>query len=180
MKKYFEFLGLQEGADKNQVQEAYERLSKEISTNSTKGIHEIQSEYNNIQEAYRELMKEFNKTDKNSIDYYTSKSIEKPIIKNKNRSFMRNFSTKDIVFFVTLLFMATGIWGIFLQNMGYFRSDKNTTKEGDVQLVEVVNTVNANIQNEEISVNGNVEVDNTVSVSIDEVLGSDNKKYYFK
>jgi len=38
----------------------------------------------------------------------------------------------------------------------------------------------ANIQNEEISVNGNVEVDNTVSVSIDEVLGSDNKKYYFK
>jgi hypothetical protein len=76
--------------------------------------------------------------------------------------------------------MATGIWGIFLQNMGYFRSDKNTTKEGDVQLVEVVNTVNANIQNEEISVNGNVEVDNTVSVSIDEVLGSDNKKYYFK
>jgi DnaJ-class molecular chaperone len=91
MKKYFEFLGLQEGADKNQVQEAYERLSKEISTNSTKGIHEIQSEYNNIQEAYRELMKEFNKTDKNSIDYYTSKSIEKPIIKNKNRSFMRNF-----------------------------------------------------------------------------------------
>ena len=179
MKKYFEILGLQEGANKDQVQEAYERLSKEISTNSSKGIHEIQSEYNNIQEAYRELMKEFKETDKNVINYSKSKSIEKPIVDNKNSSLTKNFSTKDIVLFVTLLFIASGIWGIFLQNMGYFRGNNDVMTEGDVQLVEVVNTVDADIQNE-VRVSGNVEVDNTVSVSIDEVLGSDNKKYYFK
>jgi hypothetical protein len=88
-------------------------------------------------------------------------------------------SKKEIAFGIILFFIATGIWGIFIQNLGFFKSEERVVDQNKVQQVQVVNTVDTNIQSGEVSVTGSVDVENTVSVSIDEVLHSDGKKYYF-
>jgi hypothetical protein len=68
-----------------------------------------------------------------------------------------------------LIVIAVGIWAIVLQNAGVIPTNQN---------VKVVNEVDAYVRGS-VDVDGNVSVDNTVSVSIDEVLGQDGKKYYY-
>ena len=65
--------------------------------------------------------------------------------------------------------------------MGFFVPSDDYT-----QKVRVINTVDTysnggslNVSGS-VDVSGSVEVDNTVSVSIDEVLSSDGRKYYYK
>jgi hypothetical protein len=98
----------------------------------------------------------------------------------KKESIMKriNISFKELAFGSILLFIGIGIWGVFLQNLGYFKT-AGVAITDDVQNVRVVNTVNSNIEGGQVGVSGNVDVNNTVSVSIDEVLGEDEKKYYF-
>lgn len=98
----------------------------------------------------------------------------------KKESIMKriNISFKELAFGSILLFIGIGIWGVFLQNLGYFKPTE-VAISNDVQNVRVVNTVNSNIEGGQVGVSGNVDVNNTVSVSIDEVLGKDEKKYYF-
>jgi hypothetical protein len=181
MKKYYEILGIQEGASEQQIQEAYERLSRELSLNNKNdNITNIQKEYDKVQEAYNALIMNISNTEKIPINNLNNDSKKNFNINNKpNKSFMRNFTFKDIVFSVLLIFIATGIWGLFLQNLGYFKNEGIVVDENKVQQVRVVNTVDTNVQSGEVTVSGNVNVDNKVSVSIDEVLGEDNKKYYF-
>jgi len=76
----------------------------------------------------------------------------------------KNLSLKAI-----LIIIAIGIWAIVLQNAGIIPTD---------QRVKVMNEVNAYVRGR-VDVNGSVNVDNTVSVSINEVLGKDGKKYYY-
>ena len=68
---------------------------------------------------------------------------------------------------VILITIAIGIWAIVLQNAGIIPTNQN---------VYVVNTVPVS---GDVDVSGHVSVDNTVSVSIDEVLHKDGRKYYF-
>lgn len=182
MKKYYEILGLHEGASEQQIKEAYERLSRELSINyKNDNLTNIQKEYDKVQEAYNALIMEISNTEKiinNNLKNESNKNLSINIAEKK--SFMRNYTFKEIVFCVLLLFIATGIWGVFLQNLGYFKNEKIIVDENKVQQVRVVNTVDTNIQSGEVNVSGNVSIDNTVSVSVDEVLGEDNKKYYFK
>ncbi|NOU48083.1 MAG: hypothetical protein HOO86_13625 [Bacteroidales bacterium] len=77
--------------------------------------------------------------------------------------------SKNISLKAILIVIAVGIWAIVLQNAGVIPTNQN---------VKVVNEVDAYVRGS-VDVDGSVSVDNTVSVSIDEVLGKDNKKYYF-
>lgn len=70
---------------------------------------------------------------------------------------------------IILLVIAMGIWAIVLQNAGVIPTSQN---------VKVVNGVDTYV-NGTVKVSGSVDIDNTVSVSIDEVLGSDDRKKYF-
>ncbi len=63
-----------------------------------------------------------------------------------------------------LLFIAFGIWIIVIRS--FFTIPVNVIK-GKIYVSGSVDVDNA------------IEIDNTISVSIDEVLGKDGKKYYF-
>lgn len=76
-------------------------------------------------------------------------------------------NSNDKVIKITLIAIAIGIWVIVFQN---------ATVKQDVYVKG--GSVNADVSGE-VEVFGSVDVDNTVSVSIDEVLGRDDKKYYF-
>jgi len=80
--------------------------------------------------------------------------------------------SKNISLKAILIIMTIGIWTIFLQNAGVIPTS---------QKVRVVNTVDTYVNggNIDADVSGSVDVDNIVSVSIDEVLAKDGKKYYY-
>ena len=78
--------------------------------------------------------------------------------------------SKNISLKAILIVIAVGIWVIVLQNTGIIPTKQNVYVDGGY--VRVSGDVDADVS-------GSVSVDNTVSVSIDEVLGKDNKKYYF-
>jgi hypothetical protein len=73
---------------------------------------------------------------------------------------------------IILLSIAIGIWAMVLQNAGIIPTNQN---------VKVVNTVDTHVTGGTIDadVSGRVDVDNTVSVSVDEVLAKNGQKYYF-
>ncbi len=77
----------------------------------------------------------------------------------------KNISLKAI-----LIAIALGIWVIVLQNAGIIPTKQNVYVKGGYIDADINGTVD---------VRGSVDVDNTVSVSIDEVLGHDGKKYYY-
>jgi len=90
----------------------------------------------------------------------------------------KNISLKAI-----LIAIGLGIWILVLQNAGIIPTAQNVYVIGgyidDIKrTVDVRGSVDADI-NGTVNVRGSVDVDNTVSVSIDEVLGSDGKKYYY-
>jgi hypothetical protein len=70
-----------------------------------------------------------------------------------------------------LMFICLGIWIIILQNAGII--PKIDTKENEIQTVYVKGGYVKS------DIDGTIGVKGTVSVSIDEVLGKDGKKYYF-
>ncbi|PKQ62426.1 hypothetical protein [Raineya orbicola] len=77
----------------------------------------------------------------------------------------KNISLKAI-----LIAIGLGIWVIVLQNAGIIPTKQNVYVKGGYIDADINGTVD---------VRGSVDVDNTVSVSIDEVLGRDGKKYYY-
>lgn len=181
MKKYYDTLGLSEGATKEEIQEAYEQLSKELNPINNDDLSFFQKEYDKVQEAYNELNKYISNLEQIDHPKIINENDNQNKSKEKNKPsvmFKKNITKKEIAFGIILFFIATGIWGIFLQNLGFFKNQEGIVDENKVQQVRVVNTVDTNIQGGEVSVTGNVDVDNTVSVSIDEVLGKDDKKYY--
>ena len=55
MKKHYKTLGLQEGASQQEVQEAYDRLSKELDPTNNDNQEFFKEEYQKVQEAYKAL-----------------------------------------------------------------------------------------------------------------------------
>lgn len=78
--------------------------------------------------------------------------------------------SKNISLKAILIVIGLGIWVIVLQNAGVIPTKQNVYVKGGYIDADVNGTV---------VVRGSVDVDNTVSVSIDEVLGKDGKKYYY-
>jgi curved DNA-binding protein CbpA len=62
LKKYFDILGLQEGASQEEIQEAYERLSDTLDPKKNDNLDFFIEEYGLVQEAYKFLKKEVKKT----------------------------------------------------------------------------------------------------------------------
>lgn len=93
----------------------------------------------------------------------------------------RTTSSKSLISRILLLGVI-GIWILILQNMGIIPVAEQ--KVIVVNRVEstVANTVDVNVDGGFLNTyvdGGYIDVENTVSISIDEVLGRDNQKYYF-
>jgi hypothetical protein len=117
-------------------------------------------EYKKVKEAYEALSNSsILATEKGS----KSHKGQSPDIKQKftlddqTHKIKSKTSKRDYAFGGLLFFIATGIWGVFLQNMGFFVPSDDYT-----QKVRVVNTVN---------VAGSVEVDGTVDVNLEAING---------
>ena len=55
MKKYFQILGLEEGASQSEIQQAYERLSKELAPEDNENQDFFIEEYEKVKQAYNAL-----------------------------------------------------------------------------------------------------------------------------
>jgi len=81
-----------------------------------------------------------------------------------------------------LISIGVGIWVIVLQNAGIIPTKQNVYVKGgpiDANIKKAVNVRGSVDIANTVRVRGSVDVDNTVSVSIDEVLGRDGRKYYY-
>ena len=79
-------------------------------------------------------------------------------------------TSKNISLKAILITIGIGIWILVLQNAGIIPTKQNVYVKGGY--------IDADI-NRTVDVRGSVDVDNTVSVSIDEVLGKNGQKYYY-
>jgi hypothetical protein len=192
MKKYYKILDLEEGASKEEIEKRYQELSKEYDPKDNDNQEFFKEEYEKVQEAYKALitsaiLKNPDKkpkvkpvhTESSANEDESEGSDDPPALPRKNPVKRESGLVRNVL----LLFIATGIWGIFFQNMGFINVGSEALP------VHVVNTVDTYVEGGSIKVDGgsievdggymSVEVDNTVSVSIDEVLHSNGKKYYF-
>ena len=168
MKKYYDILGLQEGASQDEIQEAFDRLSKEIDPVKNENQDFFIEEFEKIQEAYKILRNSSILSTEGGVG--TIKVVDNlKENQSKKTSDMQNPKTskKEIAFGIILFFIATGIWGIFLQNLGFLKS-KEIVLDNNVQQVRVVNTVETNSYVR----GGNIDVDNTVDINLTEILGT--------
>lgn len=178
MKKYYDILGLDEGASKEEIEKQYKKLSKEFDPKNNDNQDFFKEEFKKIQEAYKVLIKDAilaKTTPKSNNSESTSsdkedKSPKQPranSTNNKNELPIKaNNKKRDLVFGILMIFIGLGIWGIFLQNMGFF-----VPNEDYAQKVKVVNTVDVDGS---VRVDGgymNVEIDNTLDVNLYRIGG---------
>jgi len=169
MKKYYDALGLKKNASQKEIQAAYDKLSKELDPVKNDNQEFFIEEYKKVKEAYEALSNssilatekgsESNKSQDLDLKHKGAWNEQPPKIKSKT-------SKRDYAFAGLLFFIATGIWGVFLQNMGFFVPSDDYT-----QKVRVVNTVDVDGS---VEVDGGyitTEVDGTVDVNLSEMLG---------
>ena len=169
MKKYYEILGLKEGATKQDIKKAFNKLSKELDPKKNDNQDFFIEETKKLKEAYDKLMNSSILSTNKVLDKSNKKkdttSDQTNNIKPNSNPKKKSFFTKDFAFGILLFFIATGVWGIFLQNMGLIATDDFT------QEVRVVNTVDVDGS---VRVDGGyitTEVDGTVDVNLDQLRG---------
>jgi hypothetical protein len=168
MIEYYKILGLNEGASQEEIQEAYDRLFKELDPVINDNQEFFIEELEKLEEAYKALRNSSILSTEGGVGTFKVVDNLKDN-QSKKTSDMLNPKTskKEIAFGIILFFIATGIWGIFLQNLGFFKS-KELVLDNNVQQVRVVNTVETNSYVK----GGNIEVDNTVDINLTEILGT--------
>lgn len=175
MNHHLETLGLQEGASQEQIQEAYQRLSKELDPANNDNQDFFVEEYKKMQQAYKALSnsrllateKGAKNQKKTGPNVKQKESLKNQIDKNKSK-----VSKRDYAFGGFLFFIATGIWGVFLQNMGFFVPSDDYT-----QKVRVINTVDTYVNGGDLNVSGNVDVGNTVDINLEAINGHSDAFY---
>ena len=180
MKKHYKALGLEEGASKVEIEKKYKELSKEYDPKNNDNQEFFKEEYEKVQEAYKALitsniLKNPDKKPKikpansgSSVSEEKSEeSDDTPIIPINNPVKQENYILRNAL----LLFIAVGVWGLFMQNMGLFVPSDDYT-----QKVRVVNTVDTEVQGS-VNVNGQVGVYNTVDINISEINGYQAQTY---
>ena len=184
MENYYKILGLKLGATLEEVEEKYSKLLKEFDPEKqTDELKEFfTSESEKVKEAYKEISASLMNTesvekvddeipsDTNEIDSeneYLEESLDEEVLSDEvlvdnNLNAQINNNKKENYAFrnVLLFFIAAGVWGMFMQNMGLFVPSDDFT-----QKVRVVNTVDTEVQGS-VNVNGQVGVYNTVDVNI--------------
>ena len=98
MKHHFETLGLQEGASQEAIQEAYDRLSKELNPSNNDNQEFFKEEYEKVQEAYKTLSKSsILKNNDSSSSTSTTKKLEESSPSTKDQeSFTVTISPEKI------------------------------------------------------------------------------------
>jgi len=190
MENYYKTLGLKLGATLDEVEEKYNALLKEFDpSKQTDELKEFfTSERQKVKDAYKEISLSLvdNKnieqvdddisSDTNEIDSENEdldESLAEEILSDEvhvdnNFNNQINSNEKENYVFrnVLLFFIAAGVWGMFMQNMGIFVPSDDYT-----QKVRVVNTVDTEVQGS-VRVNGSVSVDNTVDVNLTQIRGT--------
>lgn len=190
MENYYKILGLKLGATLDEVEEKYNKLFKEFDPEKqTDELKEFfTSESEKVKDAYKEISaslvdnKNIEKvedeisSDTNEIDSeneYLEESLAEEVlsdevrVENNLNSQIDNNKKENYVFRnVLLFFIAAGVWGMFMQNMGLFVPSDDYT-----QKVRVVNTVDTKVEGS-VRVNGSVSVDNTVDVNLTQIRGT--------
>ena len=190
MENYYKILGLKLGATLDEVEEKYNKLLKEFDPEKqTDELKEFfTSERQKVKDAYKEISTSLMNTesvekvddeipsDTNEIDSeneYLEESLDEEVLSDEvlvdnNLNAQINNNKKENYVFrnVLLFFIAAGVWGMFMQNMGLFVPSDDYT-----QKVRVVNTVDTEVQGS-VRVNGSVSVDNTVDVNLMQIRGT--------
>lgn len=168
MIEYYKILGLNEGASQEEIQEAYDRLYKELDPVINDNQEFFIEELEKLEEAYKVLRNSSILSTEGGVGTFkVVDNLKKNQSKKTSDMLNPKTSKKEIAFGIILFFIATGIWGIFLQNLGFFKS-KELVLDNNVQQVRVVNTVETNSYVK----GGNIEVDNTVDINLTEILGT--------
>jgi curved DNA-binding protein CbpA len=167
MKNHYQALGLKEGASQETIQEAYNRLSIELNPSNNDNQEFFKEEYDKVQKAYKTLYNSsILATEKGAKNQKKTGLKHKKSLKNQIPKTKSRVSKRDYAFGGLLFFIATGIWGVFLQNMGFFvPSDDHTQK------VRVINTVDTYVNGGDLNVSGNVDVGNTVDINLEAING---------
>ena len=112
MKKHYKNLGLEDGASQEEIQTAYERLSKELDPKNNANQEFFIEEYKKVQEAYKALSNSSilateGGAHKNDLDQLTpSKKMDIPPQASKNRfTFLINRKRNIITFIVLVIIL---------------------------------------------------------------------------
>ena len=81
MKKYFLTLGLEEGASQEQIQKAFERLSKELNPANNDNQEFFVKEFKKVQESYKAL---------SNSSILATDNGKKQILKKPNSTYKKN------------------------------------------------------------------------------------------
>ena len=169
MKHHFKTLGLQEGASQEEIKTAYDRLSRELNPSNNDNQEFFKEEYEKVQDAYKALYNSSILATEQGAKSAGNESVglkESNSNKKKTPVPKKRISKRDFAFGGLLFFIATGIWGVFLQNMGFFVPSNDYT-----QKVRVINTVDTYSQGGSVDVSGSVDVGNTVDINLENIGG---------
>ena len=167
-------------SESEKVKEAYKEISASLINPESveQKIDEIDPEKTESQsttEKKKSVKKKSKKQEKKAVDESPVEEIILDDVVTENIADIPYHNTvgkENYVFRnVLLFFIAAGVWGMFMQNMGLFVPSDDFT-----QNVRVVNTVDTEVQGS-VRVNGSVSVDNTVDINIDEINGIRNVFY---
>ena len=104
MKKYFDTLGLKQDASQEQIQEAYDRLSKELNPSNNDNQAFFVDEYEKVQEAHKALSKSSILKNREElfklIKVYKNKYSEKKNVQRQNNWSGWNLSPLSIEFWL--------------------------------------------------------------------------------
>jgi len=139
MKKHYYILGLNEGASQEQIQEAYERLSKELDPANNDNQEFFVEEFKKVQEAYKALSNSsILATDKgakqifkkpNSTSKKNSDATKTPIAETPRKSVLK----KRII--ISIAIIAIGIAAYFIYNVpATYKYDEVVFNKGLVYL----------------------------------------------
>ena len=148
MKNHYESLGLQEGASQEAIQEAFERLSKELNPANNENQEFFIEEHEKVQEAYKVLY--------NSSILASEKVITKPLKVSKNRKVSNNTEEKSdgnyikkykvlilkfikyilLFIFLTIFLKITVHFFIYPSEVEVTNTDKKVYVNNDVSLIQ--------------------------------------------
>ena len=156
--------------ERDKVQEAYQEISLSLKNTEnfeeeTPSINSKNNDSDSISEKTKDEINDNKLDTKNTIENIVadeamaSENISSPPIYNTIKKESQVFRN------VLLFLIASGVWGLFMQNMGLFVPSDDYT-----QKVRVVNTVDTEVTNS-VRVNGSVDVNNTVGIDIKAING---------
>jgi len=139
MNNHYKTLGIEEGATQAEIKAAYNSLSKKLNPANNDNQDFFKEEYKKVQAAYKALYNTSilateqgaKGSGNNSGRIKGNSSNNKKDAVPKKRISKRDFAIGGLLFFI-----ATGIWGVFLQNMGFF-----VPSDDYIQKVRVINKV---------------------------------------